>query len=105
LKLTEELKVPRDFIELTINCSLLNTKLQVIGNSIQDKRIDIKGTFAHLSSELMNILVCAGKLLPTPLNSLEVVGIENKVAEGITPIVQFHYFGVAVQDRKQEVIQ
>ena len=98
----EKFSTTPEVVQLYISCNLLATKLLVIGDNANDKKMDIRATMRQCAEEITHLLLLTGPLYTPIWDAKKVIEVYNYVGEKVLPIVKFFYFGVAEEDRKDE---
>jgi len=89
-------------VQLFISTNLLATKLLVVGDNANDKKMDIRATMRQCVNELTLNLIVACQFPDPVLDASKVMQVYDVVATKVLPIVRFFYFGIKEEERKDE---
>ena len=89
-------------VQLFISTNLLATKLLVVGDNANDKKMDIRATMRQCTEELTRNLILACQFLDPVWDASKVMQVYDVVGVKALPIVRFFYFGIKEEERKDE---
>ena len=85
-------------MQFFISASLLITKLLVLGDAANDRKLDIRGSMQQIAREVTALEIQAVQFLPEPWDAKKVLEVQSWIDERVVPIVKLHYMGIQPED-------